>query len=228
MAIVPQYAADVADGSGDAVFMFPDVPVGELWCGTTTVPAAPASMVAEVKASGLLVGSMSGPGSYGPWTCDHSQRLSITAAGLAPGVQYVAIWHADDKGGEFSTYPAPITPTVVSGGGTVTIANFPTVQTVDGTVDVGALPKAAAVESGQVVMTGFVVSLPANATIAGVILTAPASNTDPISVGNGSVSAGTGMILSPGQAPTPVLPVTNSDVLSAIGTISDVLSFLVT
>jgi hypothetical protein len=179
-----------------------------------------------VTIGGELVGAFYGPGSYGPWTCDYSQKLVLSVTGLTPGQQYQAIWHADSKGGEFSTYPAPITPTVVTGGGTVVVTNFPAVQTVDGTVT--AKPElATAVESGQVTMTGFVDTLPAFAAVQGVVLTAPASNAHPIYVGNATVSAGSGMILSPGQDPTPILPVSNSDVLSAIGTAPDVLSFLV-
>ena len=142
---------------------------------------------------------------------------------------------------------APITPTTVVGGGVVDIGNFPAIQTVDGTVDVGNFPATqtvdgavtvtgtvtadpalvAVVKSGQVAMTGSIVNLPSNAASQGVVLTAPASNAGPVAVGAALVAPGTGMILSPGQAPTPVLPVANSNVLHAIGTSGDVLSFLV-
>jgi hypothetical protein len=227
MAIVPQHATAMADGSGDAVFVFPDVPQGELWCGTTQIRGAPATAVGIVTASGEFLGEMFGAGSWGPWTCGATRILAITTTGLNPGTQYQAVWHADSQGAEFSTYPSPITPTAVSGGGSVIVANFPAIQTVDGTVDVGALPKAAAVESGEVTMTGFVVNLPANAPVVGVVLSAPATNGNPVYVGGVAVAIGTGMILSPGQAPTPVLPVANSDALFAIGTGPDVLSFLV-
>jgi len=118
MPIVPLTVAEVADDNGEAVFLFPDVPVGELWSGTTAIPNAETTALATVTAGGILVGSMQGPSSYGPWTVDHSQRLAISAGGLTPGVQYVAVWHADTKGAEFSTYPAvsgtanlPVSPT---------------------------------------------------------------------------------------------------------------------
>ena len=235
MPIVPQHATATSDGSGDAVFSFPQVPQGELWCGTTQIPDAPGGAVGKVTASGELLGSIYGPGSYGPWVCGATRVLAISVSALSPNTQYQAIWHADDKGNTTSTYPAPITPTVVSGGGTVTVDNFPAVQTVDGTVTAtqGTVPwvtkgqQAAAVESGQVVMTGSDITLPSHPASEGVVLSAPSSNAHPIYVGGSAVTSGTGLILSPGQAPTPVLPVLNSDVLTAIGTSPDVLSYLV-
>lgn len=221
MAIVPQYATATADASGDAAFLFVDVPLGELWCGTTQVPNAPATFIGIVTATGAQLGQMNGPGSYGPWTCDHSQRLAISASGLTPHAQYQAIWHADDKGRDFSTYPAPITPTAVIGPvvGTVDVGNFPAVQTVDGTVT--ALPSlAGSAPGGSVTMTGSAVTLPAHAATQGVVLSAPTTNVHGVSV-NG------GFALDPGQV-TPLLPVSNSDVFAATGTGPDVLTFLVT
>lgn len=230
MPIVPQHASATADASGDATFTFPDVPQGEIWCGTTQIPGAPATAVGMVTASGELIGQTTGSGSFGPWTCGSSRHLVISITGLTPHQQYQAIWHADSSGASFSTYPAAITPTTVAGGGSVDVANFPAVQTVDGTVDVGNFPGpplAPSVASGQVTMTGAAVPLPSHVPVVGVVLSAPASNVQPVSIGNPGVTAGTGLILSPGQAPTPVLPVANSDVLSVIGTSSDVVSFLV-
>lgn len=233
MPIVPQHATAIADPDGDATFMFPDVPQGELWSGTTQIAGAPSTTVGIVTGGGEYFGNMFGPGSYGPWTCGSSQRLVITATGLTPDAQYEAVWHADDKGSEYSTYPAPITPVAVGGGGTVDVGNFPAIQEVDGTVAVtGAVTAepelAGAVRSGQVTMTGSIVSLPFFVAVQGVVLSVPSSNADPISVGGPLVAANTGMILSPGQAPTPVLPVANADAFSAVGTSGDVLSFLVT
>lgn len=232
MAIVPQHATATADVNGDAVFMFPDVPQGELWSGTTQISGAPSTGVGIVTGGGEYFGEMYGPGSYGPWTCSSTQRLAITASGLTPHAQYQAVWHADDKADQYSTYPAPITPIAVGGGGVVDVGNFPAIQTVDGTVGVTGTVTAqpslvAVVPSGQVTMTGSIVTLPANTAAEGVVLTSPASNAHPIAVGGPLVTAGTGMILSPGQAPTPVLPVANANVFSAIGTAGDVLSFLV-
>jgi hypothetical protein len=143
VAIVPQHATATADGEGDAVFTFPDVPQGELWCGTTTIPGAPDGAVGTVTASGELLGAVYGPGSYGPWICGSSRKLAIAVSGLAAGTQYQAVWHADDKGTAFSTYPAPITATV---SGAVTI---PVPLEVDGTVDVGNFPATQPV-SGEV------------------------------------------------------------------------------
>lgn len=240
MAINPQYATVTANAGGGAVFMFPETPMGELWCGTTSIPGAPNTMAAQVFTGGLLVGSMTGPGSYGPWIADHSRRLSIVATGLTANQQYQAVWHADDKGSAFSTYPAPITPVVagtvtiptplavtISGpsplpvGGTVSVGNFPATQPVSGTVT--AAPElAASAPGGQVTMTGALVTLPSHAATQGVTLSAPSANAHPISVGGA-----TGLLLGPGQL-TPVLPVVNSNVLIAQGTAPDLLTFLVT
>ena len=229
MAIVPQHATATANGDGDAIFTFPQVPQGELWCGTTQIPEAPSSAVGMVTSSGETLGSVFGPGSYGPWTCGATRNLVLSMSGLTPGTQYEAIWHADSEGARTSTYPAPIVPTVVAAGGTVIVANFPAIQEVDGTVDVGNFPgppQASAVESGQVTMTGAAVALPSHAATVGVVLSSPASNAHVIAVGAAGVTAGTGMQLSAGMV-TPILPVANSDELAGIGTASDVLSFLV-
>lgn len=246
MAIVTQHATATADGSGDAVFIFPDVPLGQIWCGTTTVPAAPTSAVGMVTAGGELVGATFGPGSYGPWLALASKRLAISMSGLTPGVQYQAVWHADDKGREFSTYPAPITATVsgavtvpvplpVTGTVTadqgappwqVTVGNFPATQPVSGTVT--AAPELApGVSSGQVTMTGTSVTLPAHGATQGVIVRAPAANAHAVEVGAPGVTTSSGLILDPGSS-SPLLPVTNSNLLAAVGTAPDLISFLVT
>jgi hypothetical protein len=229
MAVVPQHATETADGSGDAIFMFPDVPQGELWCGTTSVPGAPASALGMVTTGGQLVGSVTGPGSYGPWICDYSQKLAISMTGLVPGEQYQAVWHADDKGAAFSTYPGPITPTVASAvSGTVDIGNFPVIQTVDGavTANQGSPPwtvaptLATSAPGGSVTMSGSPILLPANPATQGVTLSAASTNAHPVTI-NG------GFIIGPGQM-TPLLPVHNSNLFTATGTSPDVLSFLVT
>lgn len=239
MAIVPQHATATADADGDAVFSFPDVPQGELWCGTTSIPGAPSTAVGMVTTGGQLVGATYGPGSYGPWIADYSQKLAISVTGLTPGVQYVAVWHADDKGTAFSTYPAPITstvagevtiPTPLEIFGTVTanqgdppwevdVTNFPATQPVSGTVTAEPV-LAGAVGSGQVSMTGSAVTLPAHAAVQGVVLSAPSANAHPITLG------ASGFVMEPGQT-TPLLPVTNSNLFSAVGTSGDLLSFLV-
>jgi hypothetical protein len=246
MPIIPQFSTATADITGAAIFTFPDVPQGELWCGTTSIPNAPSDVTAMVTASGLLIGSMHGQGSFGPWTCDHSQKLAISATGLTPGAQYQAVWHADSKGREFSTYPAVITTSVagtvaiaqpVSVVGTVTanqgsppwqvtVSNFPATQPVSGTVT--ALPQlAAAVTAGQVTMTGAAVQLPSHGATQGVMLRAPAANTHPLEIGPAGVATTTGLILDPASS-TPLLPVSNSNALYAIGTGPDVISFVVT
>jgi hypothetical protein len=250
MAIVAQHATDTADVDGDAIFSFPDVPQGQLWCGTTQVPGAPSTMNATVTAGGLLVGSMQGPGSFGPWTCDYSQKLIISAAGLSPGAQYQAVWHADDKGSAFSTYPAPITTTVsgpvsvpvplqVTGtviadqgappwavDGTVSVGNFPASQTVNGTVTAAA-QLAGTAPVGALTMTGSPVQLPNLGATQGVTLCAPVANTHPVAIGGPAVTATTGFVLDPGHI-TPLLPVVNADLLYAIGTGPDVLTLVVT
>jgi len=256
--IVPFTVAENADDTGEAVFTFPDVPYGEIWSGTTTIPNADSTVISIVTASGLLLGSMQGAGSYGPWTCDHSQRLAITSIGLTPGLQYIAVWHADTKGKEFSTYPAPIT-TAVAGSinvpqpldvtGSVEVGNFPSTVDVTGTVDVGNFPaisgtvdvanfpatyevtgtvqlqRASGVNSGQQTMTGAPVQLSNYPATQGVVLSAPHTNVNPITIGPGA--AGIGLILEPSTM-TPLLPVANSSVLWATGSSPDVLSYLVT
>jgi len=258
MPIVPLTVAENADDTGEAIFTFPDVPVGEIWSGTTTIPNADSTVISIVTASGMLLGSMQGAGSYGPWTCDHSQRLAITSIGLTPGLQYVAIWHADTKGKEFSTYPAPIT-TAVAGSisvpqpldvtGSVEVGNFPSTVDVTGTVDVGNFPPV----SGTVDVANF----PDPQTITGTVQLERASSVNsgqltmtgaPVQLSN--YPAIRGVVLStpttnahtitlgPGAAGiglvlnpgqmTPLLPVANSSALWATGSSPDVLSYLVT
>jgi hypothetical protein len=223
MAIVTQQAAATADASGDAVFMFPDVPVGELWIGTTSIPTAGPQVASIVTTGGQLVGSMQGNGSFGPWLSDHTRRLAISSANLTPHVQYVAVWHADDRGKEFSTYPATITSAVV---GNVTVPspldvivqNFPATQPVSGIVD--TIPvKPAAPPSGRLVMTGAPVAFPTSpSSVQGVVLSALRTNTAPILFGAFALDAGN---------ITPLLPLSNASPLFVTGTAPDVLTYLI-
>jgi len=236
MAVQPQSAIATADSAGEAVFMFPDVPSGQLWIGTVTIPKAPASAAGTINLGGQPVGPIFGPGVYGPYVTDHTKRFSLSIVGLVPDTQYEAVWHADDEGQKYSTWPGTVTTTVE---GTVVIPTpvdvaivSPLPVPVSGTVDVGntvttAPTLAATVQAGQATMSGFVVNLANHAAVQGVVLSAPKTNTDPIEVGGPLVSTTTGFIIEPGEM-TPLLPVANSDVLSAIGTSGDVLSFLVT
>ena len=93
--IVPQHAPATANSTGDATFVFPDVPQGAAWCGTMSVPEAPAEFVGIVTAGGQLIGSMYGPGVFGPWVANYSEKVIITATGLVEDVQYQAVWHVD-------------------------------------------------------------------------------------------------------------------------------------
>ena len=149
MAIVPQYATATADGSGNAIFTFPDVTLGETWTGTTQVVGAPSTHIGIVSGSGQTFGQMNGPGVYGPWTANHSQVLRISSTGLAAATQYQAVWHADNEGHDTATYPGPITPTV---SGSVTI---PTPLPVSGTVTAlqGSPPWSVSLSAGTVVGT---------------------------------------------------------------------------
>ena len=226
MPIVPQHAIAVADIDGDAVFMFPDVPVGELWCGTTQIPAAPSGAISQVVASGQLIGGMYGAGSYGPWTCDHSQRLAIATSGLAPGTQYVAIWHADDKGREFSTYPQPITPTVT---GAVNVPQplevfFDGAQPISGSVSL-VDELATSIRAGNITMTGAAIQFPDIPTTRGVVLASSKGNHGFIEIGPSTVTLTNGFDIEVGDM-TPLLPVANANVIWAIGQSGDVLSAL--
>jgi hypothetical protein len=136
MAIVRQYAEATANGSGEAIFAFAVPPQGTAWCGTISIPGAPAAASSMVSLSGLLVGSMFGAGFYGPFTAYANEVLAISAVGLTPNVQYQAVWWTDTTSPP--TYPAPITGvTILSGfAGTVPVEVIGPV-TVEGTVDVG-------------------------------------------------------------------------------------------
>lgn len=255
MAVQPQYAPATADGAGEAVFMFPDVPQGQVWIGTVTIPNAPATANGTINIGATPVGPIFGPGVYGPYIGRPTAGLSLSVAGLDADTQYVAVWHADDGGEQYSTWPGTVTTTVQ---GTVIIptpvdvdivspdplpvsVTAPNPLPVDGMVTAnqgtpGGSPwpvmstpdLASAVEAGQVTMTGSDVTLPSHGATQGVVLSAPATNHAVIVVGPSGVTAGTGLILEPGGPVTPLLPVNNSDTLTAIGTSADVLSFLVT
>jgi hypothetical protein len=234
MAVSTQLAPATADGAGEAVFMFPEVPQGELWIGTVTIPNAPATTAGTINLGGQPVGPLFGPGVYGPYIAGPTRRLSLSIVGLVPEKQYVGVWHADDQGQKFSTWPGTVTTTVE---GTVVIptpvdvaivspipvpvdvGNFPATQPVSGTVTTEPT-LAASVPGGATTMTGSPVTLPSHAAVQGVVLSSPSSNGHPITL-NG------GFVMEPGQT-TPLLPVTNSDVFAATGTGPDVLSWLVT
>lgn len=98
MAIAVQYAEDTAEAPGDAIFTFPDVPQGAIYCGPTIIPAAPRTASALVLAGGQVIGNMRGAGMFGPWVADDTRKLSIVCSGLVVGQQYVAVWHAEVNG----------------------------------------------------------------------------------------------------------------------------------
>jgi len=220
MGVVPQHATATSDGAGNAIFKFPDVPQGKVWCGTTAIPSAPAGAVGTVMAGGELLGSSYGPGFYGPWTVNYSQQLTISVTGLDAHTQYQAVWHPSD---EAQIWPTAITA-AFEGSVTVpiplevTVENFPDPQPVSGTVTTEPT-LATSATGGSVSMTGSAVALPSHAATQGVVLRAPAANAHPLTVN--------GFTLDPG-AETPLLPVVNSNVFSATGTSPDVLSYLVT
>jgi len=245
VAVQPQYAVAEADSAGEAIFIFPDVPSGQLWIGTVTIPNAPATTNGTIHVGDLPVGPLFGPGVYGPYVAGPTKRLSLQVAGLAPDTQYLAVWHADDQGEKYATWPGTVTTTVqgtvviptpvdvaivspipVPVDGTVDVGNFPASQTVDGTVTTEPT-LAGTVQSGQATMTGSIVNLANHAAVQGVVLSTPKTNAHSIEVGGPLVGTTTGLVLEPGEI-SPLLPVSNSDALSAIGTSADVLSFLVT
>ena len=222
MSVSTQYATATADTDGDATFMFPDVPQGQLWVGTVTIPKAPASAAGTIDVGGSPVGPLFGPGIYGPYIASATRRLSLSVAGLTPDTQYAAVWHADDQGEKYSTWPGTVTTTIE---GTVVI---PVPVDVAGTVtaDQGGAwtvttepTLATSAPGGSVAMTGSPVAVPAHAAVRGVFLLAPSANLHPLTVN--------GCTLDPGDS-TGLLPVDNSDVFSATGTSGDLLSYLVT
>lgn len=222
MSIVPQYSTVTSDGDGDAIFTFPVTPQGQVWCGTTNILRAPSTAIGIVTAGGSEVGSTVGNGSYGPWVTNYSQGLAISVTGLTPNTQYQAVWHVDTAA---ATFPAPITQVV-----TTTLV-VPEPLEVDGTVEIGGTVEtsvvlAASCASGQVAMTGATQVLPSAVATIGVIIAAAKTNTETIEIGAFEVELDTGFILDPGQR-TPLLPLANLDILSAIGTSDDVLSYLV-
>ena len=133
MAIVRQYAPGEANGAGEAVFVFPAPPQGTTWCGTLSIPSAPAGASGMVTLSGGLVGSMFGAGFYGPFTAYANEVLGISVVGLTPNTQYQAVWWTDTTNPP--TYPSAITGvTILSGfAGTVPVEVIGLV-TVEGTV----------------------------------------------------------------------------------------------
>jgi hypothetical protein len=192
VAVQPQSAVATADSAGEAVFMFPDVPSGQLWIGTLTIPTAPASAAGTINLGGQAVGPIFGPGVYGPYVTGPTRRLSLSIVGLVPDTQYEAVWHADDEGQKYSTWPGTVTTTVE---GTVVIPTpvdvaivSPLPVPVSGTVDVGntvttAPTLAPASPGGQVAMTGGIVNLPNLAAVQGVTLSTPTTNSHPVIVG---------------------------------------------
>ena len=219
MAVTIQTSTATADGSGDAVFLFPEVPTGELWIGTISIPEAPATTVGRITLGGAAVGTLFGPGLYGPYIGDHSRRLGIVAQGLDPDTQFQAVWHADDQGLQFTTWPGTVSTTVE---GTVVIptpVDVTLVAPIPVPVTQNTLP--AAPPTGQATMTGGSVTLPSHPALLGVVLSSPSANGHPITINGAS-----GYIMEPGQT-TPLLPVDNSDRFTAEGTSPDVLSWMV-
>jgi hypothetical protein len=168
------------------------------------------------------LGETVGNGSYGPWTINAQQTLTISVTGLTAHTQYQAVWHADT---EANTYPAPITQVVIAS------VDVPEPLEVTGTGAGGELTTvpnlSTGVIAGQVPMTGSAVRLPlAIPSAQGVLIAAGHTNTGTIEIGPAGVGAATGFVLSAG-AMTPVLAIANANELYAYGFSGDYISYLV-
>jgi len=96
-------------------------------------------------------------------------------------------------------------------------------------VDIISTPLSSTVIVGQKAMTGSAVQLQTNTLTNGVIITAKSTNTANIVIGDSGVTttengSGNGYILEPGASVS--FAGTNTNLLYAIGTTSDVLSFM--
>jgi hypothetical protein len=120
--------------------------------------------------------------------------------------------------------PVPIQPPAV---GYLTVAIDQTGSRND--VDIISTPLSSTVIVGQKAMTGSAVQLQTNTLTNGVIITAKSTNTANIVIGDSGVTttengSGNGYILEPGASVS--FAGTNTNLLYAIGTTSDVLSFM--
>ncbi len=133
----------VSDASGNATFSCGSPAAGTRWTVTIQIPLAPSTASTQLAISGLVVGSFSGPGPYGPVQIHSPESLTLTVSGLTPSTSYTAVLTGILDKGESGFFPVGAIPSVVDigPGATVDINGPVTVETAAG-VPVANLPVA--------------------------------------------------------------------------------------
>jgi len=91
---IPLGPGGTSDSSGNLTLSYPNVPTGQTWIGTISIPSAPASAVIVASVGNAFAyGTWSGSNTFGPITVGQSDNLSLTMTNLLPSTSYQAAWN---------------------------------------------------------------------------------------------------------------------------------------
>lgn len=213
---VSQRLVEVAssDSSGNATFTFPAAGSGVVVTGTLVVPAAPLSAHFVIdNGGGTQLGSFDG---YNPWGAVQvmpSERLTVTATGLAKSTVYQCVWTCYQT----DLAHAPVPPTPYGG---VTNINTSTINPIF--IELPPPPGTIAYTNTiTIASTGVAQQLGNFALTFGLTMQALSTNAAKMNIGGSSVST-TSYTLEAGASVT--FPIDNPDIIWILGTAGDKLS----
>lgn len=90
---IPLGPGGTSNASGALTLNYQQVPTGQTWIGTVSIPLAPAGTVITAYIAGLSIATWSGANTYGPITVGAGDFLQLVISNLVPSTSYQASWN---------------------------------------------------------------------------------------------------------------------------------------
>jgi hypothetical protein len=90
---IPLGPGGTSDSLGNLTLTYGNVPTGQTWIGTMSIPGAPASALIVAQVGNIAYGTWNGSNTFGPITVGQSDNLELTITNLLPNTAYQAAWN---------------------------------------------------------------------------------------------------------------------------------------
>jgi len=90
---IPLGPGGTSDSLGNLTLTYGNVPTGQTWIGTMSIPGAPASALIVAQVGNITYGTWTGSNTFGPITVGQSDNLELTITNLLPSTAYQAAWN---------------------------------------------------------------------------------------------------------------------------------------
>jgi hypothetical protein len=90
---IPLGPGGTSDALGNLTITYGNVPTGQTWIGTISIPGAPASALIVAQVGNISYGTWSGSNTFGPVTVGQSDNLELTITNLLPNTPYQPAWN---------------------------------------------------------------------------------------------------------------------------------------